>query len=265
MIKLLWKFIKFLVKTASKILGFLIVKLYLWIPISFAVIFAFASAAVPFSFLEYLPHFIVLVAGGTVLSMLLFVRKLVAPKKPQKAKDNPQETDKNVNILPSSQKKWLKSKEKNYAKNPITQSQFKEPVESMPRPRQADFYQEQWNQPEPYDYREQYVGPNDIKKSLLQRRSAEWFNVAYEVIPEKDIRVKAPDIPDLKSYTDNLKSCSNNYDVSFEEPAKLYRTRKDPSLFIAEYPDRLEYYRKTSNGLILVSVEENTLRLQNNY
>jgi hypothetical protein len=223
-LKLLWKFTKFLLKQISKFLGLLIVKLYLWIPISFAVIFALCSALVPFSFAKYLSHFIVLVAGGTILSLLLLVRKLFGLK---------------IKKTPGAQADEAPPKE---------QAQQFEGQQFAPK---RQFAQPQFSQPQ--SYREEYVGPDDIKKSF-KRRNAEWFNVSYEVVPELK---HSPNIPDLKSY-------SNNYDVPIEEPAKLYRTRKDPSLFIAEYPDRLEFYRKTSNGMILVSVEENSLRLQNN-
>ena len=231
MIKLLWKFTKFILKKLSKLLGLLIVKLYLWIPISFAVIFALCSALVPFSFLEYMPHFIVLIACGTILGLLLFVKKLFGLKLINRATPTNQDE--------TSEPKDDKSKPKILAKpKEIKHSQ-----------------QNAWTQDDASAfYQEQYVSPNDIKKTLNQRRSAEWFNTTYEVAPEID---QTPSIPDLKSY-------SNNYDVAIEEPARLYRTRKDPSLFIAEYPDRLEYYRKTSNGMVLVSVEENSLRLQNN-
>jgi hypothetical protein len=214
----LWKCVKSVFKLMSKILGFLIVKLYLWIPLLFAGIFALCSAIVPFSFLKYLPHFIVIEASGLVLSMLLFVRKIFGLKKPK-------------------------------------ESEGQAPEQQPPEKKETIYHYYQDGSPE------EYVSPQDIKRSFSQRRNAEWFNAAYEVVP--DIK-PAPDIPDLKSYN-NPNLYSNNYDASHEPPARLYRTRKDPSLFIAEYPDRLEYYRKTSNGLVLVSVEENNIRLQNNY
>ncbi|HEY8443850.1 MAG TPA: hypothetical protein VIL24_03530 [Clostridia bacterium] len=239
-LSLLWKFTKFVFKLASKILGFLIVKLYLWIPLGFAAIFAICSAAVPFSFLKYMPHFIVIVSSGLVLSMLLFVRKLLGLKRAKKPEPEP-------DILPKKEKARFGFFKKKRA------------IDNNPEPIQ--YNQNQNYPPQAWNYQEQYVGPEDIKRSLLQKRNAEWFNATYEVVPE----VKpAPNIPDLKAYS-NSNYYSNNYDVAFESPAKLYRTRKDPSLFIAEYPDRLEYYRKTSNGFVLVSVEENSLRLQNKY
>lgn len=239
----MWKSVKFVFKLISKVLGFLIVKLYLWIPLLFGGVFALCSALVPFSFLKYLPHFIVIEASGLVLSMLLLVRRLFGLKKSKKPKDQ-------VPVQAPAQKASFK----------------REPIQNYYPPQdQQSYYPAQnpqvYSAQNQYDYQEEYVSPKDIKRSFSQKRNAEWFNTTYEVVP--DIK-PSPNIPDLKSYS-NYNSYNNDYDAAVEPPARLYRTRKDPTLFIAEYPDRLEYYRKTSNGLILVSVEENSLRLQNNY
>ncbi|HEY8443810.1 MAG TPA: hypothetical protein VIL24_03325, partial [Clostridia bacterium] len=205
-LKLLWKFTKFLLKQASKILGFLIVRLYLWIPTSFAVIFALCSALVPFSFMKYLSHFIVLMAGGTILSLLLFVRRLFGLK---------------------------------IRKTPRAQADDNAPQEQTPQPVQSQYAEQRFSQPQYAQqrqfYNEDYIGPDDIKRSF-KRRNAEWFNVTYEVAPEIK---QSLNIPDLKSYS-NYNSYNNDNDAAVEPPARLYRTRKDPTLFIAEYPDRLE-------------------------
>ena len=65
------KFTKFLLKQASKILGFLIVKHCGFHKLCRHIRAVFGACS--FSFMEYPSHFIVLMAGGTILSLLLFV------------------------------------------------------------------------------------------------------------------------------------------------------------------------------------------------
>ena len=36
---------------------------------------------------------------------------------------------------------------------------------------------------------------------------------------------------------------------------KIFRTRKDPSILVYDYPDRVEFYRKTANGLTFLYKE----------
>lgn len=53
----------------------------------------------------------------------------------------------------------------------------------------------------------------------------------------------------------NLKLLDN---VGREEKPIVFATRKDPNIFIAEYSDRLEFYRKTKNGMKFLSTEYKT-------
>ena len=241
-LRILWKITKAVLDWIAKVIVFMIFKLYLWIPLLFALVFTICSAAGLFAFQKYIPHLVVLMSSGTILSILLCIRKLFDPKakkseKEQKPKEQPQNKK-------SKRSLFSKKAQPVYNDEPIYQSQ--------PTPARAEYvdYKQQKIRPDFDDM--PYVSPQDIQRK--QRRNAEWFNTTYEVVPEIK---QTLNIPDLKSY-------SNNYDVEVEQPARLFRTRKDPSLFIAEYPDRLEYYRKTSNGMVLVSVEANTLNYQSN-
>ncbi|HEY8390079.1 MAG TPA: hypothetical protein VIL26_03915 [Clostridia bacterium] len=249
-LRILWKITKAILEGLAKIISYMIFKLYLWIPLLFALIFTVCSAAGLFAFQKYMPHFIVLVSGGVILSFLLCLKKLFNPK-PKKSKKEL----KNQESEPQKKKRWSifhkPQKRTNLEYDQVYDEYVESPKPQNVKPKYVD-YKQQKKHPEFDDM--PYVSPKDIQQRR-QKRNAEWFNTTYEVVPEIK---ETLNIPDLKSYS------SNNYDVAVEEPAKLYRTRKDPSLFIAEYPDRLEYYRKTPNGMVLVSVEENALNYQRN-
>ena len=242
-LRILWKITKVALEWIAKIIVFMIFKLYLWIPLLFAIIFTVCSAAGLFAFQKYMAHFVVLVSGGVILSILLCIRRLFNPKRKNSEKEKKQSES------PKSEKKqWSIFKKQ---QKPTTRDE--EQVFNKPTTKQEHIgYNEQKTRPN-FDDDMPYISPSDIQQRR-QKRNAEWFNTTYEVVPEIK---QALNIPDLKSY-------SNNYDVQVEQPARLFRTRKDPSLFIAEYPDRLEYYRKTSNGMVLISIEDNTLNYQSN-
>lgn len=242
-LRILWKVTKAVLEWIAKIIVFMIFKLYMWIPLLFAIVFTVCSAAGLFAFQRYMAHFVVLVSGGVILSILLCIRRLFNPKSKSGKEKKQAETSK------QEKKKWSIFKKHEKLENQEEQQVFSRPVNI----RQSEHidYKEQPKRPDFDDM--PYISPSDIQQRR-QKRNAEWFNTTYEVVPEIK---QTLNIPDLKSY-------SNNYDVQVEQPARLFRTRKDPSLFIAEYPDRLEYYRKTSNGMVLVSVEDNSLNYQSN-
>lgn len=229
----------------AKIIVFMIFKLYLWIPLLFAIIFTVCSAAGLFAFQKYMAHFVVLISCGVILSILLCIRRLFNPKskkteKEKKQSEKQEHSKKRWSLFNRQPKSEITEQQEQvfYNSGNVSQSGYTDGKKQRERPNFDDM---------------PYVSPRDIEKKR-QKRNAEWFNTTYEVVPEIK---ETLNIPDLRSY-------SNNYDVEVEQPARLFRTRKDPSLFIAEYPDRLEYYRKTSSGMVLVSVEDNTLNYQRN-
>ncbi len=59
-----------------------------------------------------------------------------------------------------------------------------------------------------------------------------------------------------RDYAPPVSSSSGNVRISAdEEKPRIFRTRMDPNMLIYEYSDRLDFYRKTDGGLLLVSSE----------
>lgn len=222
----------------AKIAVFIIIKLFLWIPMIFAAIFALASAVVPFPFMQYFNYFWIIIGCGTVLALLLsFYRYFIYPVKKReraKSKKDLSQNDKEIDKDKPNSKKAKVTETANYQKEIPNQLQIQEN--------------------EVYDKRvfEAYVGPDEIQ-AKKPKRNAPWFNSIYEVKTEPD---NIANIPDLKSY----QNFDTQHIIQDGENVNLYRTRKDPSLYIAEYSDRIEYYRKNGEKMVLVSVEENTLK-----
>ena len=48
---------------------------------------------------------------------------------------------------------------------------------------------------------------------------------------------------------------NNSFRIHAEEKPMIFRTRMDSTLLIYEYSDRLEFYRKTPDGPVKLSVE----------
>ena len=48
---------------------------------------------------------------------------------------------------------------------------------------------------------------------------------------------------------------NNSFRIHAEEKPMIFRTRMDSTLLIYEYSDRLEFYRKTLDGPVKLSVE----------
>lgn len=235
------KIFKSIIKLLASIVGFLMFRLYLWVPVVIAIGFLIASAAIPFVFDDYTAYFVILIIAGTALSAVLCankyfispVRRIVRKPKPL-VLPNPDRAARVRDDYPDGVRGALRDEPRAPASNPSRGfgsgglRYYEDDDRGGPLPSRDSAKTDYC---EPYRAKTDYTGRTDYPPD-----GAEGYH----------------------SYGDNYKARHTAPVERADKPApSLFRTRKDPTLFIAQYEDRVEYYRKTASGdYLLVSVED---------
>lgn len=239
-IKLALRVVKFVGSKIIKLISYLMVKLYLWIPFVLGLGYIIASAALPVDLTtqKYLSYFLVIIIAGIVLSTLLSLHRFfIMPIKKLESKNQ----SALIGTLPISSpnaRKAAKPKDR-----PYTENEF-DYVENNFSGGYGPMYKGSFN-----NFGNRYSNPYANQNFVPSYARAE-----NEIV--KDARVEGS-IPDLTSYKQFIKTePESEFSNDFPAGAKLYRTRKDPTLFVMVNGSKLEYYRKTPKGLKLVSIED---------
>lgn len=202
--------VKSVAVSVGKMLYLLLFRLYLVIPTLYLICIWIASACVPFQMSAYSTYIIVGVVLATGISVLLILRRVLIPPVPRKKKPK-------TTVVPTEDIDTGYEEKKVLVRN-LNHAQFVPPPGYVPPPT---------------PYAPTYgVPPTDYPTAPPQPAFAQ---PATEPLSQKPT-YRGPAAPD---YYENH--------TEFETP-KYYRSRRDPSLYIAEYSDKLEFYRKTEDG-----------------
>ncbi|MDR3319021.1 MAG: hypothetical protein LBS99_06240 [Clostridiales bacterium] len=226
-----------LLKAVANIFGFLLFRLYLIIPALYALLLAIGGLFFGYKISDFSILYVIGIAICVALSGVLVLKKHVfREKRPERVTDR--RSAKEQYTAPSA----FSERERSVSGRPP-----REKSADAPEPRKAN----------PYDYRKPAIRTEEAEDAFGQGTGYE-----YEPETEFDPKSKYPGsykqdreyeptpAPPRKTDFPNPRrpEAYSEPDFGHEESPRLYRTRQDPDLFVAEYSDRIDVYRRGADG-----------------
>ena len=239
-------------------LSYIFISLGLWLPAVYSIVYFVACGASGTTLggkvlVGYFVGLGITAVGGIVIAMLMSKRRKI-----KEATAQPE----NEPVKKEKKRKWKE-----------TESSASQPAQTQPnQPVQPQYV------PYPYPYPYPYPPAHDGVASMPPQ-SSEPLPPQYNA----PVTPPQPDNPTLHSYqpvqtpppqnsepekiTETLASYNSvdatetktdgrvKVDESNDERPMVFRTRRDPNVFVCEYHDRFQYWRRTRSGMILERTE----------
>jgi hypothetical protein len=227
-------FFKSVFEALKNLFSLLFLRLFLWIPGLYALVFFIASRVYGFTFGDYAPYLTVAIILCFMLSCLLAFRSYY------KKKHFPEESRKKERRRISDERVLISSSGGTAQNESGPEKETQKARLFVQKDRDGGFV----------------AAPADDAGSLLTSKSdAQAISTSVPGNPAvgKDglSASGAANIPE-KSFSESLRRPSP--EPTADTPRYL-RTRRDPALLLLEYSDRLEVYRKTITGLEYLTTE----------
>lgn len=269
-------------KGIGKVLAFLSITLGMWLPALFTVTFFIACAATHTALGGGIMALFWCGLGFTAVSGFILSMWLRSRRKNKRADVQPAAKDKKnkQTALPPPSSAYTNGYMPPYGQNAYAPPPYGYPpygyAPPQPQPAPQTYAPPPQPQPAPQTYAPAAQQPTPPPSAPPQREpmrpsEKEWEKKYFEQPPARYERTASFDKDVVVSYgktggstkereaesrldADQLWRRLQGTDVPDEQPL-VFRTRKDPDLYVYEYSDRYQYWRRTKNGMVFENTE----------